>query len=226
MTRPYGRDLATISLDEFRHDLASGYLAPSRESLREDLPQNFARLAAMGITNVGELLDALKTKKRLADFASETGLSEDYLTLLRRQAGTYVPTPPKLAQIPGVDPVHAEGLAAAGIKNTQHLFARAALKEERRALADETGVPVEVIGELVRMADIARVGYVGPVYARLLLLAGVDSLATLAGQSPEDLYERVRAVNAEQQLTRAAFALKDVRLTIESAQQLPIIAEF
>jgi hypothetical protein len=51
-------------------------------------------------------------------------------------------------------------------------------------------------------------------------------LSLLAGQSPEDLYERVRAVNAEQQLTRAAFALKDVRLTIESAAKLPVIAEY
>ena len=69
MADRYHIDLGDYSLGRFRNDLETRYVTPSRASLKEDIPERFARIEAQGITNLGQLCDVLKTKKKLADFS-------------------------------------------------------------------------------------------------------------------------------------------------------------
>jgi hypothetical protein len=227
MTDQYHMDLAQFSLDRFQKILETGHLLPSQRILGDDIPGRFSVLASMGITNLQELFDALKTKKRLEQFAEESGLDLDYLKILRRRLNIYMPKPVPFAKIPGVAPEHIERLAAVGIKHTRQLFARARSKVGRSELVEETGIPAEAMLELVKLSDVARAGYVGPIFARMLVETGADTLEKLAASSPAELHAKLLAVNEEQRLTPITnFTVKDIASTVEIAQMLPKVVEY
>ncbi|MBN1965696.1 MAG: DUF4332 domain-containing protein [Anaerolineae bacterium] len=226
MSDTYGLDLSTVSLADFRRGIEAGDLLPSYRILRDDLAARFATLETAGLHTVADLVAVLSTKQRVTQFAAQTGLPEEYVTLLRRKARSYLPRPIPLKDLPGVAAEHAERLAAFGIKQTEQLWQRARTAADRADLAAASGVPPAVILDLARLADVARAGYVGPIFARLLVDAGADSLATLAGSDAEALYARTVAVNAAQGLTKAGYTAKDIALSIDFARRLPHVAEF
>ena len=61
-------------------------MIPSRVSLKDDLDERFEILEINSIANLKELINALKTKPKIELFSKETGLTIEYLTLLKREA--------------------------------------------------------------------------------------------------------------------------------------------
>lgn len=55
---------------------------------------------------------------------------------------------------------------------------------------------------------------------------GGDSLEELARCSPEELFERLHAVNDEKRYTTAMASLKDVRHCVATARELPEVIEY
>lgn len=221
----YYIDLEGFSLERLRHTLETGELIPGRMVLKEQIAERFEVLKSMGITNLGELIEVLKTKKRLESFARESGLPEDYLVILRREANSYMPKPVTLKDIPGVSPEHVEKLESVGIKHTKQMFERAGLPTDRAELSSLTSVPEDALLELVKLSDLARIWGAGPVFVRLFYEAGADTIEKLAECSPEDLFERLHAVNDERGYTKIMGSLKDVRQCIEMAKELPKVVD-
>jgi len=122
MADPYHIDLERFSLERFRHSLETGEVLPGRRILKEKIAERFKILESMGIRNLKDLIQALKSPKKLEQFSKKSGLPQDYLVILRREANSHIPKPVNLREIPGVNSVCVERLAAAGIKNTQHLM--------------------------------------------------------------------------------------------------------
>jgi len=226
MAGQYHVDLEQFSLEKFRHILETSELLPSRRILKEKIPERFAILEGMGIENLKELIDALSTRKKIERFSQESGLPRDYLEILKRQTKIYTPNPIPLKKIPGIAPEYTERLAAIGIKQTRQLFERAKSRKDRVELSRLADVPGDVLLELVKMSDLARAGWVGPIFARLIYEAGADTLEELSKRSPEELFERLRAVNEEQQLTKGSFTVKDIASCIEIANELPKVIEY
>lgn len=220
MTKQYQLDLEGFSLERFKRILESSELLPGRQILKEDLSERFEILESMGITDLKALMEPLKTKKRLQSFSQQSGLPEEYLVVLRREVNSYLPKPVNLGDIPGLDPEHVERLKAAGIKHTKHLFERAGSESERVELSRLAEVPGENLLEMVRLSDLARIGGVGPVFARILYEAGVDSPEALLNHSPEALLAKLRAVNEERGYTRSKISIKDVLYCIGKAKEL------
>ena len=226
MTDQHYIDPEGFSLERFRQILETGEVLPGRTVLKENIPERFAVLESMGIRNLKELIDALGSKKRVETFSQDSGLPKDYLVILKREATSYLPKPVNLRVVPGLDVRYVASLDAVGIKHSKHLFERATSKTDRAALSELAGVPGDDLLEIVRMSDLAKIGGVGPVFARILYEAGVGSLEELARWSPEDLFERLHAVNDEKYYTRAMISLKDVRHCIETARELPKVIEY
>lgn len=212
-------DMGQYSLEKFRRLIESQELSPGRRILKEQLQERFTVLESMGIANLGTLIDTLKTADRVQKFAVKSGLPADYLTVLSRHARSLTPVPLTLKDIPGVEPAYVDRLAAIGIRNAKQLFERSATPADRAALSMQASVPENVLLELVRMADIARVGYVGPIFARLIYEAGVDSLNAMATCQPEELYGRLVDVNNRLKLTKGSFTVRDVAYCIEAAKE-------
>jgi hypothetical protein len=206
--------------------LETGNLLPSERVLGENMADRFAVLASMDIVNLQDLADRLSTKKKLAQFAQESGLPEKYLVILRRRAGTYTPKPVGLSKFPGIEPQYIERLAAAGIKHSKHLFERARSRQDRADLAALADVPGDALLELVKLSDLVRAPYVGAVYARILYEAGADTLEKLAESSPAELLARMIAVNEEQQITKASMPSEDLGPWLETVKLIPKVIEY
>jgi predicted flap endonuclease-1-like 5' DNA nuclease len=194
--------------------------------LREKLAERFEILESMGVSSLGDLIEVLKTKKRVEAFSQESGLPEDYLVILRREANSYIPKPFNLKDIPGVEPEYVERLASLGIKHTRHLFERARCKSDRAELSRLADVPHRDLMELVKLSDLARIGGVGPVFARLLYEAGADTLEEFLKRAPDELIESLHAINDEKKYTKIMPTLKDIEYCTETARELPNVVEY
>jgi hypothetical protein len=135
MSDSYHINLKEISLDQYKQTLKQTELIPSRRILKEQIDQRFERLQACGISNLDDLLSAAKNAKKIADLAKNTGLSEEYLTILRREVNALIPQPKNLRNFPGVEPTIVVKLEKRGIRNSKQLFLATRRKQERTQLA-------------------------------------------------------------------------------------------
>ena len=120
--KQYSNDPAMISLEEFRKLTAGRNMLPGRVSLQEDMEERFDVLKGSGIENLEDLFRLLGSKPKIDNFSSQTGLSADYLVLLKREAGSYLARPFPLSNFPGIPYEYVEILKSRGIKNTKDLF--------------------------------------------------------------------------------------------------------
>jgi hypothetical protein len=196
-------------------------MIPSRATLKEDLESNFKILKDRGITNLKELTGALKTKEKLEDFSRETGLTVEYLTLLNREAKSYVSKPVRLDKLPGVPSKYLDRLEAAGIRNTKQLFLRAQDQGSRDQLAEGTGIPIETLNELVGLSDLSRIYGVGPVFARMIYDVGVHSIREFLNYTADDFIR----IYEEQTQKKADFGVAEIEFSLELAGELDLASD-
>jgi predicted flap endonuclease-1-like 5' DNA nuclease len=97
-------------------------------------------------------------------------------------------------EILGIGPVYAERLKAVGIRQASDLLEAGHTRNGRAKLAEATGISPKLILTWVNHADLIRVIGTGPVYARMLEDAGVDTVAELATRNPHNLREALEFV--------------------------------
>jgi hypothetical protein len=204
MSDHYSIDLQTMKLDYLQALCEKGDVLPSEQILTEDIQERFDILRSMGVDSLADLSAALKTKKKLENFSVVSGLPLEYLKILRRRVGFYTAKPVHLKKIIWIDPEAVQHLVEQGIKNTHQLLAQAHTPQEREKLSRSAGVSSETLLELVKIADLLRAPFVGPVYARLFYEVGADTMEKIAAFEADDLCARMRSVNADQKLTKAA----------------------
>jgi hypothetical protein len=110
-----------------------------------------------------------------------------------------------LGKFRGVDPNHVARLAAVGIVNVEQMLQAGRTPQSRQTLAEQTGIPLDGILEFVKLSDLARLGGVKSIRARLYHDAGVDTLEKMA---------------------RIAPLPKEARNAVETARRLPKIVEW
>lgn len=222
MKPQYHIDLAQYSLKKFKKSLNSRDMIPSRVSLKDDLDSRFQILENYGIENLKDLVDVLKTKPKIAQFSQETGLTVEYLTLLNREAKSYLPNPVRLDKFSDLPTQALEKLDHFGIRNTRQLFHEACSKDAREQLAHKSGIPLEVLNEMVGLADLSRVYGVGPVFARMIYDVGIRSVRSFVEYSAED-FIRIYEQNTQK---KADFGVNEIQFSLELAKELVIAIEF
>jgi len=220
MSNTYHLDLENISLDQYRQTLESAELIPSRRSLKEDIDTRFSRLKTLGITNLAEFLMAVKNANKTAELSQNADLSVEYLTLLRREVNALLPKPRNLRDFPGVDPATVENLAALGISNTKQLYENALSRQQRAELAQQAGIEPATLLELIKLSDLSRVYGVGPVFARLLYDAGIDSVRAIARADSSRLFDKLAKAYLAAGNSRVDFKERDVAFCIQMAGRL------
>jgi hypothetical protein len=217
----YHVDLSNYSLSAFKDTLRTKDLIPSRVSLKIDLEERFTILEAAGITNMKELAGALKSKKKIEDFSKSTGLSVEYLTLLKRETNSYLPNPVRLDKFPVVSPEIISGLADEGITNTRHLINQAGKRKTREHLSATTGISMESLDELVSLSDLSRAYGVGPMFARLIYDVGIKSISEFIQLSAEEFISIYEEVNQK----KADFGVGEIQFSLDLAKDLEIIVD-
>lgn len=215
---PYEIDLQNYSLGRFKQSLQSRAMIPSRVMLKDDLDSNFNVLEERGITNLRDLTEALKTREKIEFFSRETGLSVEYLTLLNREAKSYLSRPVRLDKLPGIQSEYLDKLDRVGIRNTKQLFMAAQDTGPREQLAEETGIPVDALDELVGLSDLSRIYGVGPVFARMIYDVGVHTVREFLDNTADDFVR----IYEQQTQKKADFGAAEIQFSFELAGELDL----
>lgn len=216
MGNQYHIDLEKYCLQKFKQNLNSRDMIPSRVSLKDHLDARFNILEGYGISNLKELIDALKTRPKIELCSKDTGLTIEYLTLLKREAKSYLPNPVRIDKFPGVATKYVDRLEAEGIKNSRQLFNEAKNKIERERLSQRTEIPIEVLNELVCLSDLARAYGVGPVFARIIYDVGIKTIKEFVENTAEDFIR----IYEEKEQKKADFGVNEIQFSLELAKEL------
>jgi predicted flap endonuclease-1-like 5' DNA nuclease len=132
----------------------------------------------------------------------------------------------KLLAIEGIGSVYAQKLQEAGVQTIEALLERGSTPQGRQELAETTELGNKRILEWVNHADLFRIKGVGEEYSDLLEEAGVDTVPELAQRNAENLFAKLKEVNAEKKLVRRVPPLSAVQSWIEQAKQLPRVIQY
>jgi hypothetical protein len=222
MNPSYHINPTDFTLQRLADSLMDRELIPSRQPLKEGLETKLKLLDDIGIKNLEDLLKALKNKGKLEDLSLKTGISREYLTLLRREANSYFPNPVPLKKFSGISPDDIQKLENLGIKHSRHLFERVGTEEKRSSLSEKTGISMVSLRELVGLSDLVRAYGVGPVFARILYDTGIKSIRELVMKSPREIIQ----LYEDKFQQKADFSLRDMEFSLEVAQSLGLGVDF
>jgi hypothetical protein len=212
----YHIDLDEYSLQRFKNDLATREMIPSRVSLKDDLDTRFEILERSSLSNMDKLIKALNSKDKIERFSQRTGLTQEYLTLLNREAKSYLPKPVRLDKFPDIPMDCFDRLEAVGIRNSRQLFDQAWSKQERKALAQKTEIPIEILNEVLCLSDLSRAYGIDPIFARMLFDVGIKTIKDFVRYSAEDVI-RIYEENSEK---TADFGVNEIQFSLDLAIEL------
>jgi predicted flap endonuclease-1-like 5' DNA nuclease len=132
----------------------------------------------------------------------------------------------RLIEIEGIGPVYAAKLKEVGLTTTEALLEAGASPKGRKELAEKADISGKLILEWVNLADLFRIKGVAEEYSDLLEEAGVDTIPELAQRNADNLYAKIKEVNAEKKLVRRLPSQAQVTDWVEQAKALPRVLTY
>jgi len=126
-----------------------------------------------------------------------------------------------IIDVEGVGEAYQKKLVAAGIATVEALLEKGATPKGREEIAAKTGISGALILRWVNFADLFRIKGIGSEYSELLEAAGVDTVVELGKRVPENLLEKMTAVNGAKKLVRRLPVLSQVQSWVKQAKALP-----
>ena len=165
-----------ISLERFHELTRSKKMIPSRTMLQDKIFERFQALKSNGIENLGQLISSLGNRVKIGELASLTGIPDNYLAVLKREAGSYLANPFPLSDLPGIPFEFTEVLKSRGIRNTRDFFESVQTAEQRKEVSTITGIPESRLKEIFSLCDLTRITGVGWLYSRIIYDSGIRSV--------------------------------------------------
>lgn len=192
--KQYSIDPSLISLEEFKELTANRKMLPGRVVLHEQIDKRFCQLKHSGMETLGDLLRILGSKSKIQSLAKQTGLPENYLVLLKREAGSYLSRPFPLSSFPGIPFEYTELLKSRRINSTKNFFEQMQTQEQQAELSLNTGIPAYRLNELYSLCDLSRITGVGGIFARILYEAGIRCTEAFASSDISTLLNSCQLV--------------------------------
>ena len=156
------------------------------------LTSTLSQLHDMGVEDVLDLMKRLETRTKLENFVEQSGMDAlDLVTLLKYLVYWFVPAEKYLSGLVRDDPstsAAVQRLGGLGIRTNLQLLQLGLTPAMRHTLAEQSGLPVEVVLELVNRADFSRLPWASKATLSNLIGAGYASLVQLANADPDKLY--------------------------------------
>lgn len=222
----YHINLENFSIEKYQKVLERSEMIPSRMILKEQISENIKCLKKQGIKNLQDIINVLKTPKKVKEFAKKSGLPNDYLTILIREVNSYQPKPVNLNKFPDINKEITDKLGKFDLKNTKHLFEKIKTKKERSELARQANISNEELLELVKLTDISRVKWIGPIFAIIFLESGTDTAEKISKSKAENLFKKLVEINNKMKYTKGKFTVKDIQLCINVAKDVPKVIQY
>ncbi len=214
MNRGYSIDLKKFGIEKLRELLRTRKLLSGHQTLKDDLDKNFDLLVENKIENLQGLNNALKAKQKLESFAKKSGISVDYLTILKRHSNSFVSKAVKLSEFPEVDTVLVKKLETIGVKNSKILFDRTSTDKEIEELAKKANIEIDKLTEIVKLSNLVRIWGVGPIFARILYKTGYETIEEFASTESKKSYPKVHKTNKEGKYTTTFCSEDDLEFCV------------
>jgi Domain of unknown function (DUF4332) len=127
-----------------------------------------------------------------------------------------------IADLGCIDAEFVERLKSVGIRTSDKLLDAAKSLRGRKTLSERIGIDEKSLLCVANKIDRMRVKGVGQDYAKLLQVAGVDTVRELKYRNPKRLAEAMAEANAKRRLVRVLPSERTVERWIEHAKKLPI----
>jgi hypothetical protein len=223
----YMPDLSKISLDEFKNELKTGRLLPSRKSLLDEIDSKFSLIRKEDITDAKSLREALRSSSKVKRLTQKTGIAEDYFKLLRREVNSLAPTPIKFSDIPNISEKLVKKLDSLGISDTEALFPYVRDAGNRKKFEKLSGVSMKEILWLTKLVDVSRIKWVGPKLARLIVDTKYDTVEKLANAKPSDVLNALNDAKSTYRAYQGALGINDIDSWIRQVvSKTPLVIEY
>jgi len=139
-----------------------------------------------------ELMERVESRERMETFVKQSGMcAQDVAEVLKYLIYWFIPMEKYLSGLVRDDPDTSEAikkLGGLGVRTNLDLLEQGLTPAKRKALSEVSGLPDDVILELVNRADFSRLPWASKATISNIIGAGYGSLAQLAGANPEQLY--------------------------------------
>ncbi len=132
----------------------------------------------------------------------------------------------KLREYRGVSREDVAKLEAIGIVTVEQMLVAGKTPEARQQLAEQTGIPLQTILELVKLSDLSRLGAIKSVRARLYYDAGLDTPDKFTQWEPDALRQMLVEFVERTGFDGIAPLPKELRNAISKARQLPKVVQY
>ncbi len=222
----YKTDFSNISLHDYKQRLKAQDMIPSWIPLLENIDDQFERLNKNGISNIEELREKIRTKKRLKDFNLDTSIDSDYLTLLARELNSRVSKPLKLSKFPNQDKSLIKKLEASNIKSTEQLYNAVYQSTSIKELSEKMSVPSTSLQELICLSELTRMRWVSHTFAYVLYKSGYNTVKAVSQTDVSTLYKEIKSTNVALQLYKGSIGERDIQRCIDDAKFMPFEIDF
>lgn len=155
---------------------------------------------------------------------SQNSHLETYASFLRQNRIKRKPF--LLKDFRGVHSEHLAALASLNIENTAQMLKAGSTSASRQALAEKTGLPQEMILELVKLSDLARIPGIKGIRARLYHDAGFDTIQKLAQSQVDEVLQITQDFVCKTGFDGIAPLPAEISFSIKTARSLPQLIEY
>ncbi len=223
----YLPDLSEISLNEFKIELQTGRLLPSRKPLLDDIDAKFSLLEKAGIANAASLKEALNSNPKIKQLSQETSISENYFKLLKREVGNLLPTPIDFERIPNISERIVKTLKNENILTTEDLFPSVKDRNCRKEFEKKTGLSTDEVLWLTQIVDVSRIKWVGPKLARLIVDTKFNTVEKLSKGNPKEVLDALNDAKKVHKAYQGALGINDIDSWIHQVvSKTPLVIEY
>lgn len=221
----YSLDLSKISIEAYKVILKNQYLLPSRKVLHQEMDSSFDAIHNCKMNNLVELKNALSTTQKLCAFSEKSGLSKDYLTILRREIGSIEPKAVLIKEFPEIDEKTTASLVATGMKTSKDYYEFYDSLKDKKEITQKISISEEKAQELYYLCDLVRINGVGAIAAKSFFDGGFKSVYDVVNTTAEEMLERVSKVNDIKQYYKTKLGTKDMQFCIDFARIIKSIED-
>lgn len=190
----------------------------------------FKRVRDADITRLMAFLDLVATQKAAEELCQKMGIAPDHLMELLQKIYKYLPQGVQMRQLVAPDdPVLQDCVNRLIVHKLGHSLALLEVgrtRQGRNQLVKETGIPEEILLDLVKRADLARLHLMARGMIQLSWELGYKGLAALKKADPEEYYTKCLAYFSKKFKGKPFdFSLKGAYSHVERMQQAAGILE-
>ncbi len=126
----------------------------------------------------------------------------------------------QIARIDSIASNHAEKLKSIGITTVEGFLEVAATPAGRKSIAKQAKLSEKLVLKWANHADLFRIKGIAGLKAELLEASGVVTMAQLAKQKPDALYEKMLGINDKKKLVLRVPGIVQVKKWVATAKRM------